>query len=155
MKKSANQLVAYVENTGGGFWKQIGLWGQATAIVLEGTFVPDMRTISEGLDGFIATGAKQHIPIMMLSVAEAHYNEEAYDDALKILDQSNALIQETAQHFYEPEMWRWRGLVLYARGETEAAIASLEKAISVADSQESVSWRDRAQETLNEIVKQS
>ena len=104
------------------------------------------------VDGFIATGGFQHIPYMELSLAEAHYLNGDMTKALEVLDESRDLIERTEQRLYEPEMHRWRGIVLEAAGRIEEAAAAYRMAIEVADGQGSVTWRDRASINLSALA---
>ena len=113
---SATRLLEYTRTTGGMFWEQIATWGLGTAEVLNGNAAAGLPLIAAGIDGFIATGGCQHIPFMQLSLAEAHCLNGDMTKALEVLEQSRDLIESTEQRIYEPEMHRWRGIVLEAAG---------------------------------------
>ncbi len=152
IRASATRLLEYTRTTGGVFWEKIAHWGLGTAEILNGDASAGLPLIAAGIDGFIATGGFQHIPYMELSLAEAHYLNGDMTKALEVLEESRDLIERTEQRLYEPEMHRWRGIVLEAAGRIEEAAAAYRKAIEVADGQGSVTWRDRASKNLSALA---
>ncbi|MHC4447238.1 MAG: ATP-binding protein [Planctomycetota bacterium] len=144
VQASATRLMEHTRRTGGVFWEQLSRWGLGTAEVLRGDGAAGLPLITAGIDGFFATGGRQHIPFMKLSHAEALYLNGDMNAALGVLEESRDLIERTEQRAYEPEMHRWRGIVLESLGRSEEAAAAYDTAIAVADCQESVTWRDRA-----------
>ncbi len=148
MRVSATRLLEFTRTTGGAFWEQIARWGLGTADVLEGNARAGLPLIAGGIDGFMATGGFQHIPYMQLSLVEAHYLNGDMTKAFETLGESQDLIERTEQRFYEPELYRWRGIVLEAMGRKDEAAAAYRTAIAIAERQGSVSWRGRAEENL-------
>ena len=143
---SATHLRDHTKRTGGVFWEQISRWGLGTAEVLNGNGAASLPLITAGIDGFVATGAWQHIPFFKLSHAEALYLTGDMNAALGVLEESRNLIERTEQRAYEPEMHRWRGIVLEGMGRSAEAAAAFDASIAIADGQGSVTWRDRARE---------
>lgn len=148
IRAAATHLLEYTRKTGGVFWEQIAQWGLGTAEILNGDASAGLPLVAAGIDGYMATGGLQHVPFMKLSLAEAHYLNGDMTKALEVLEESRDLIERTEQRFYEPEMHRWRGIVLEAAGRTDEAVAAYLTAIAIADRQGSVSWRDRAAGSL-------
>jgi tetratricopeptide (TPR) repeat protein len=144
VQASATRLMEHIRRTGGMFWEQLSRWGLGTAEVLRGNGADSLSLITAGIDGYRATGARQHVPFMKLSHAEALYLSGDVNAALGVLEESRDLIELTEQRAYEPEMHRWRGIVLESMGRSEEAAAAYDTAIAVADSQGSIIWRDRA-----------
>lgn len=114
--------------------------------MLNGNGPTGLQSVTAGIDGMRSTGAKQHVPFQMLIHGEALYLTGDLNGALAVLEQSRDLIERTEQRAYEPEMRRWRGIVLEAIGRDADAAAVFDSAIAVADAQRSVIWCDRARE---------
>jgi len=146
MQASATHLREHTRRTGGMFWQQISHWGLGTAEVLKGDGAAGLPLITAGIDRFVATGGVQHIPIFKVSHAEALYLTGDLTAALAVLEESRDLIERTEQRAYEPEMHRWRGIVLEGLSRSAEAAAAYDRSIAVADAQGSVIWRDRARE---------
>jgi tetratricopeptide (TPR) repeat protein len=154
VQASATRLLDYTRTTGGAFWRNLAQWGLGTAEILSGDASAGLPLVAAGIDGFIATGGFQHIPYMQLSLAEAHYLNGDITKALAVLEESRDLIERTEQRLYEPEMHRWRGVVLEAAGRIDEAAAAYRQAIEVADGQGSITWRDRAEMNLSALAAQ-
>ena len=147
IERSGKQLTDHTKQTGGVFWEQIGNWALGTAKVLCGEYAAGQELIQSSIDTLEASGTVQHIPMNKLSHAEALYHLGDLEGALLVLDQSRAIIERTEQRAYEPEMHRWRGIVLQGTGQLEEAEAAYRQAIDVADEQGSVIWLARAKDS--------
>ncbi len=146
MQTSVTHLRDHTKRTGGLFWEQITHWGLGTAEVMKGNGVAGLPLITAGIDGFVATGARQHVPFFKLSHAEALYLTGDLNAALAVLEEARDLIERTEQRAYEPEMHRWCGIVLEGLDRSAEAVAAYDTSIAVAEAQGSVTWRDRARE---------
>lgn len=148
IQAAADFLEDHARRTGGVFWGQFAIWGAGTALMLRNDVAQALPLLVSGADGFAATGGLQHLPIMRLNVAEAHHRMGDSERALLVIAEIQELIARTEQRFYEPETLRIRGVVLEATGRTDEAVSAYRAAVSLADSQGSVTWRDRAAANL-------
>ncbi|MEQ9638954.1 MAG: adenylate/guanylate cyclase domain-containing protein [Alphaproteobacteria bacterium] len=148
VQAAATLLTDHAQRTGGDFWGYIGEWGRGTALLLQGKATDGLVLIAAGADAFAGTNASQHVPFLRLSQAEALHLCGDSVAALDLLDLALELVKSTGQRFYEPEAHRLRGVVLAAVGRTDEAAAAYRTAVSVADGQGSVIWRDRAAANL-------
>jgi class 3 adenylate cyclase len=144
---TATHLMDHAKRTGGMFWSHFGRWGLATAELWRGNSSA-LGLISTGIDGTVSTGALQHLPLMKLSLVEGHCLNGDMAEALGVLEEVRDLIEQTEQRLYEPEMHRLRGVVLEKIGRTKEAASAYETAVTVAEGQGSISWRDRAAANL-------
>jgi hypothetical protein len=144
---AASQLRDHSNRTGGLFWGHIVNWDLGTAELLRGN-ANGLALAQAGSDGFVATGALQHVPFLKLSLVEGHILNGDTIEALGVLEVVSDLIQRTEQRFYEPEMHRLRGVVLVQIGRHEDAALAYETAVAVAEGQGSIPWRDRAAANL-------
>ncbi len=152
VRVSSERLREHARRTGGMFWEQVSHWGLGAAAVMDGDTAAALPLLRSGIDGFVRTGALQHVPFFKLSLAEAHHLDGDDVAALAVLDESRALIEKTEQRFYEPETLRWRGIVLGAMGRHDEALAALRQAIAVADGQGSQAWQARAEADLARLL---
>jgi len=67
------RLREHARRTGGMFWEQVSHWGLGAAAVMDGDTVAALPLLRSGIDGFVRTGALQHVPFFKLSLAEAHH----------------------------------------------------------------------------------
>lgn len=147
-REVTERLRDHTQRTGSFFW---GLASQAAlgmVDVLEGRPDIALPKLTAGIKRYLASGAQQFLPLYLLSLAEAHHMNGDPTEALKVLEETIAMIERTEQRFFEPETHRLRGVVLESMGQTGEAAAACRTAIAVADGQGSISWRDRARETL-------
>ena len=149
---SSERLQGHTRRTGGMFWEQVSLWGLGAAAVMDGDTAAALPLLRSGIDGFVSTGGLQHVPFFKLSLAEAHHLDGDHVAALAVLNESGALIEQTEQRFYEPEMHRWRGIVLGTMGRHDEALAALRQSIAVADGQGSRAWQARAEANLARLL---
>jgi class 3 adenylate cyclase/predicted ATPase len=107
----------------------------------------DMR---EALEAYRATGARFQRPYHMILLADALRTGSQFDEALAVLAEASALINETNERYYEAEARRICGAVILARdaGEKVEAERSLRHAVEIARSQGAKSLELRAARDL-------
>jgi class 3 adenylate cyclase/tetratricopeptide (TPR) repeat protein len=147
-REVAERLRDHTQRTGGFFWGLAGPITLGMVDVLEDRPEAALPKLTAGVTRYRASGAQQFLPLYMLSLAEAHHLNGDLTEALKILEETIAMIARTEQRFFEPETHRLRGVVLESLGQTGEAAAACRTAIAIADDQGSIAWRDRARETL-------
>jgi class 3 adenylate cyclase/tetratricopeptide (TPR) repeat protein len=91
--------------------------------------------LAEGLASIRATGAVTWTPTPLAWLAEACAALGQPDAALNHLDEAAQLIAATGERFYEAELHRVRGDLLYAAADRSAGERSYRRAIAVADRQ--------------------
>jgi predicted ATPase len=96
-----------------------------------------------------AIGAWMLHTLFLALRAEAQAGAGQLDEALASLDEALAFVERTGERFWEAELHRLRGELLYRRsgGAAEAA-AELERALHVATGQGAASLAERAVESL-------
>jgi len=147
LRSAATHLIDHASRTGGLFWEQFGRWGLGTAEVWSGN-PQGLALAKAAVDGTVATGANQHVPLQYVCLAEGYALNGQMADALAVLEDAKELIAGTEQRIYEPEMHRLRGVVLEGFDRTEEARAAYETAVAIASAQGSITWRDRAAANL-------
>jgi DNA-binding SARP family transcriptional activator/predicted ATPase len=105
--------------------------------------------LQRGLMAMEAIGAWMLHTLFLALRAEAQAGAGQLDEALASLDEALAFVERTGERFWEAELHRLRGELLYRRsgGAAEAA-AELERALHVATGQGAASLAERAVESL-------
>ncbi len=145
-RAGAARVQRYTQRTGGMYWAVASDIGYGIADVLEGRPEAGIAKLTNAIDRYVASGAGQFLSFHLLYLAEAHHRNCEPDEALRILDQVRERIEVTSQLFFEPEMYRLRGVVLEGTGRSEEAMAAYEAAVAIAERQGNVPWRDSAAE---------
>ena len=132
----------------------------------EGNIETGIRQMHESAEALQKQNANLWVPQTLLLEAEILGNATQYQDAHKLLDAAQALIEPLDQRFYEAELHRVRGAVLTAEKQNSPdGMKSFDRAINIARQQNSrflelracVSkarvWRDRGlRDGAREIV---
>jgi predicted ATPase len=104
----------------------------------------------EALEAYRATGARFQRPHHMVLLADALRVGGNVDEALAVLAEATALIDETNERYYEAEACRIRGVLLLAQhaGEKAEAGRALQTALEIARTQGAKSLELRAARDL-------
>jgi len=81
------------------------------------------------------TGARQQVPYALALQAECLVDADRPDEALPLLDEASALVEETGVRLYEAEILRLRACVRHRLGDTATADDDLAHAIDIARAQ--------------------
>jgi tetratricopeptide (TPR) repeat protein len=104
--------------------------------------------IREGIAAFLANGAAMMHPYFLGLLAETLEASGQHEEGLDVLARALAIVEESGEHYYEPELHRLRGeLLLRAPGggdRTAKAQACFQKALDVAHQQQALSLELRA-----------
>ncbi|MFO7537314.1 MAG: alpha/beta fold hydrolase, partial [Chloroflexota bacterium] len=131
---------------------------QATAMILGGWALAMAGDLNEGLTrlqaglaAYQATGAKIDTPYYLTLLAEVYGRMKRFDRSLEILDAALALVRNSQGFFYEAEIHRLRGELLWqANGQAvlNEVEASFEQALHLARAQQAKSLELRATMSL-------
>jgi class 3 adenylate cyclase/tetratricopeptide (TPR) repeat protein len=135
VRQSTEQLNSYTQRSGGRFWANMGMWGMGFCDLSAGEASSAVRLIERGMSGFMATGARQHVPGAESLLAESYLALGSVDDALKHSTAGERMAHETQQYFYLPEVLRVKGRSLEAAGEPIEAEAAFKEALVAARKQ--------------------
>jgi hypothetical protein len=95
-----------------------------------------MRDARQALEEFRGIGVWVHVPAVLCSVAEAALRLGTFSEGLAEVDQGFQLMETTLCRWQAPELWRLRGELLAARGESPDAVESaFRQALEIASSQ--------------------
>jgi predicted ATPase len=123
------------------------------ALVRQGQTVAGIEQIQYGLNLFNAIGIRSFYAYYLSMLAEAYLQQGRADDGLKAVDEGLGLAQILLDRFYEAELHRLKGELLLARGDPNAAEASLRNAYDLAGRQRARLFQVRAALSLGRLLR--
>jgi predicted ATPase len=78
----------------------------------QGASESGLQRMRQGVEGLRAAGSNVWLPAYLLLLAEVESREGTRDEALRLLDEADVLIQAQGQPVCEPEIYRLRATVL-------------------------------------------
>ena len=127
----------------------------AMAIVVQGwTFTEQGRVregiarMREGLAALDTTGTLLVRPHFLALLAEALAKINQNDEALSLVDEAIATVNNTGERYYEAELYRLRGELLLSQRDHAGAEQSFKQSLAIAESQKAKSWQLRTSTSL-------
>jgi class 3 adenylate cyclase/predicted ATPase len=138
------------------FWRARGALLHGWALAHQGQAQAGIEQINQGLTAYRTTGGEIGRPYLLALLAEAHGTLGQPEGGLKVLTEALALVDKTGERWYEPELYRLKGILLLQQnsdnqGEPEACF---HHAIAIAQSQQAKSWELRAATSLARLWQQ-
>jgi len=127
-------------------------WG----LTMQGQVEEGIAQMHQGLIALRATGAELGRPYWLMLLAEAHGIQGDPEEGLTLLTEALMLMDTTGERWYEPELYRLKGVLLVQQSSDNHAEAesSFHKAIAIAQSQQAKSWELRATTSLAKLWQQ-
>ena len=119
------------------------------ARVMQGDTDHGIVLMQEGLVNWRKTGSKFHVPYRLARAAEAHLIAGRTDDGLRLIDEAD---RDSGDVWFEPELDRLKGELLFSIGEAEAAEIYLHRALEAAHAQEARLLELRAAMSLAKLL---
>ncbi len=119
------------------------------ARVMQGDTDHGIVLMQEGLVNWRKTGSKFHVPYRLARAAEAHLIAGRTDDGLRLIDEAD---RDSGDVWFEPELDRLKGELLFSIGEGEAAEIYLHRALEAAHAQEARLLELRAAMSLAKLL---
>lgn len=91
-------------------------------------------------------------PFGISLLVKALLHVQRWDDAADALDRAEAIITQSGESWYLPEVWRLKSCVMQQRGDREAAEDLLRHAVEMAHSQNARFWELRAASALGRML---
>ena len=134
-------------------WREMGLILKGRALAEKGEVEMGMSFLTEGLEGWRASGVGFGYPLFLTLKAQVHRLAGEGEAALHQLERASAEVQRTGERYLEAEIHRERGELLWSQGGGSAAQAApeLETAIGIAQGQKARSLELRATVALARI----
>lgn len=118
------------------------------ALVEQGQVEEGAAQIQEGLARLDSTQGRWEAPYFMSLLAEAHAKAGRAQEGLELLAGALAMVEETAERFWEAELLRLTGELLLQQDQRAEAESSFRQAIDVARGQQARSLELRATTSL-------
>lgn len=116
-------------------------------LALRGAHEEGIREIRAGLRTSISIGARLDVPLFMAMLAEALEAAGERQRALDTLDEALALVNHYRAFFYLPEIYRMMARLIAER-DPATARDTLQRALAMAEAQETPLLAERVRETL-------
>jgi class 3 adenylate cyclase len=147
LRETAEDLIVYAERTAGRFWQNLGLWGRGYSQVISGRFAEGLPLVQESAELFFSTGARQQGPLLLLAEIEARFELGDLAGAQRVLRRALGMVAETDQRYFEPELLRWRALLLAATGDPRNSERDFKQSAESASRMEMPTWELRTLES--------
>lgn len=136
---------------------KLELLTQAILPILDGGASPEqleagVANVRQGMAGYRATGSGVHFSHPFSILANTLLRLGKLDEADAELDSAFANQNATGERFLDAELHRLRAEIQLARGDKQAALDTVTKAIAIAETQQSRAWGKRAEETRMRCV---
>ncbi|MBS3783881.1 MAG: AAA family ATPase, partial [Anaerolineae bacterium] len=148
LKEDAEELMGISE----GMWSPSFL-GQGTAFL--GEALAELERVEAGIEqiheGMVISqsiDARCFLSATLAALAKAQAKDGQPEVALATLSDALAMVEETDERYYEPELLRLRGKLSLTQGDEAEAEASFHKAVRVARRQRAKSWELRSTVSL-------
>jgi tetratricopeptide (TPR) repeat protein len=113
---------------------------------------PDKAQVAElreAIHAFADTGAHLRLPVYFSLLARACQQISHPAEGLKAIEQGLIEAQQTGEHWWDAELYRLRGELIWAQGaETDEVEAAFQRSIEIAQSQQAKSLELRAATSL-------
>ena len=130
------------------FFELMGRCFQGWVRIQEGAVEEGLAQISRSLAGLEATGTEFHRPHLLSYLAEGHAKLGQVEEGLALVAEALNLVEKTGEGYYEAEIHRLKGELLWMQGNDGKAESECETAIQVARGQKAKSLELRATVSL-------
>lgn len=122
-------------------------------IVLANTLelAPGIELIKQGLDQLKAVGTTEDVPLYTEYLAQALGMAQKTDEALQYIDELLELLEVQKLRYWQAELFRRKGLLLWDKSEVDQAKVFLGKALQTAREQSALTLALRAALSLHEF----
>jgi class 3 adenylate cyclase/predicted ATPase len=136
------------------FLELMGRCFQGWVRIQEGAVGEGLAEICRSLAGLEATGTEFHRPHLLSHLAEGHARLGEVEEGLARVAEALDLVEKTGERYYEAEIHRLKGELLWMHGNGREAEAECKQAIKVARGQKAKSLELRATVSLSRLWKE-
>jgi len=146
------ELVTLSTEYGFQMFLAFGIALQGRIMAMQGQAAEGVAQIRRGLAMSRATGAECFRSYFLSLLAETYKETGQLEEGLAALNDGIAFVERTGERFYEAEIHRLKGELLWIQGEDEAEVEGYyQHAIQVARRQSAKSWELRAAMSLSRL----
>jgi predicted ATPase len=152
----AEAAISLATDQGFPYWRALGSMLRWWVLAQQGQAREGLAQLHEGLKAFRTMGAELWRPYWLAFLAEAQGTLGEPETGLTVLAEALTLADTTGERWYEPELYRLKGvLLLQQSADYQAEAAScFAQAITRAQSQQAKSWELRAATSLARLWQQ-
>ncbi len=154
LEKEADALIQIADMSSLVGWRPTGMRYRGEALVLQGKINENTDLIQNGLEGMRTEEIAIYISGTIATQVEGQLKEGLLEDARTSLDEAFAFVDETDERYWEAELFRLKGELLFKDGDIAGAEACLNRAIEIARNQKAKSLELRAVMSLSEMWSQ-
>ena len=144
LKEDAEEVIRLSEGMGFPGWLAHGSSFRAVALTRLGRVQEGLARFREAMADRTSMRDLCYASGMLGALAEAQAAAGEPAEGLSTLSEALALVERTGERFYEPELYRMKGELLWMEGDEAEAEASFCQAVQVARDQHARSWELRA-----------
>lgn len=138
------------------FWRAKGVMSQGWALMGTERLDEGIKRLRTGLAALRATGAKIMMPYFLSRLAQAYADTDRIKEALSVLAESQAVLEETGERWWQAEVYRLQGELLFRRSGAapvdERAEEYFRRALQTAREQRAKSLELRAIMSLSRLL---
>ena len=155
-QECAEAVLSLAMDQGFPFWMAIGFILRGWALAQQGQAQEGIAQITQGSRAFQATGAEVTRSYYLALLAEAHSLIGQPEVGLRALGEALTLVDTTGARFYEAEVYRLKGELLFQQSSDNATEAEscFHQAIAIAQNQSAKSLELRAATSLARLWQQ-
>jgi predicted ATPase len=149
------EAVALAEETGGSFWKGLGVAGLGCVLAPRGSAAEAIDAIMSGLADHRATGATLWHPMIFSYLAAAHGDLGQFDEAWHRIGETLASVEAAKEKWAEAEIHRVAGEIVLRSPSPDAARAEsyFTAALAIARRQQAKSWELRSATSYSRLMR--
>jgi predicted ATPase len=151
-RESIERLVQLSAEQGLVYPQALGTFYTGWLLANTGRVEEGIERMRRGLAAIQETGILVERTTRLAMLAESYAKARKAEDGLDVLAQALAFVEETSERYYEAELHRLKGELLWMQGDEAAAEASFHQAIDVARRQQAKSWELRATMSLSRLL---
>jgi predicted ATPase len=149
-KAQLDEVCAVADEKSAMFWKVGAVLLLGCLSALNGKAADAVKTIGAGMGAWRSTGASLWMPVHLAHLISAYADVGRFDEAQRCIDEAMALMQQTKERWYEPDIHRIAGEVALRSSDPDPgrAEALFTQALDVARAQQAKSFELRAATSL-------
>ena len=151
LAKEADALMQNADKGSLAGWLPTGMRYRGEALVLQGKIKESTELIQKGIAGMRAEEIAIYFSGTFAALVEGQLKKGLLDDARASLDEAFEFVDEIDERYWEAELFRLKGELLFIDGEISGAEACLLRAIDIAQKQSAKSLELRAAMSLGRL----
>jgi DNA-binding SARP family transcriptional activator/Cdc6-like AAA superfamily ATPase len=153
LTQGADALIENADRSSLAGWQATGRRYRGEALVLQGKIKEGIDLIGKGMTEMKSEGIAMYLSGTFAILAEKQLDLSLLDDARASLEEAFVFVEETNERYWEAELFRLKGELLFVDGEITGAEACLLRAVDISQKQSAKSLELRAVMSLSRLWK--